>query len=238
MPLPPSSTNGDSAIVEAPGTYQLIVTDTMNTCADTSSVVVVQDTLHPFSTAGPDRTLTCDSTLITLDGTGSSLGSQFDYDWVEVFGTGLVDTSTLQATVNSPGAYMLVVTDIQNGCFDTSIAVVDIDTLSPMAQLATALRLDCNLTETVLDGTNSDNGPGFSFSWSSDSSGSFVSGTNTLLPTVNAAGHYQLEIKNDSTGCTQTAQVEVLQDTLPPVANAGPDHSSTVPSLLCSWVAI
>lgn len=248
-PQPPTSTNGDKALVEWPGTYQFIVTDTVNTCADTVSVTVAQDTLTPISSAGPDRMLTCDSTVITLDGTGSSIGSQLDYDWVEIFGTGLVDTNTLQATVNSPGVYMLVVTDTQNGCFDTSFSIVNIDTLSPIANLTTPLRLTCDLTEVNLDGTNSDTGPGFSFNWSGDASGNFVTGTNTLIPMVNAAGQYELEIENDSTGCIQTAQTEVFQDTLPPIANAGSDtlinclqptvllgnSSSTGPDIVYNW---
>lgn len=222
-PQPPLSTDDANATVDAPGTYQLIVTDTINTCADTATVTVTQDTLQPFATAGPDRALTCDSTVVTLDGTGSSIGGPFDYDWVEIFGTGLVDTNTLQATVNSPGVYMLVVTNTQNGCFDTSFAIVSVDTLSPSATLSTSLRLNCTVTEVTLDGSSSDAGPGFSFSWSSDADGNFVSGTNTLMPTVDAAGLYQLEIEQDSTGCTQTAQVEVFQDTLPPIAEAGSD---------------
>lgn len=222
-PQPPVSTNGFNATVDAPGTYQLIVTNTANACADTAMVNVALDTLQPLSTAGPDRTLTCDSTLVTLDGTGSSTGPQYDYDWVEIFGTGLVDTSTLQATVASPGVYMLVVTDTQNGCLDTSFAIVNIDTLSPTAAIATPLRLNCILPEVMLDGTNSDEGTGFSFEWSSADISNFVSGINTLMPTVNAPGLYQLEIENDSTGCTRIAEVEVLQDTLPPVADAGAD---------------
>ncbi|MEQ8707204.1 MAG: T9SS type B sorting domain-containing protein [Phaeodactylibacter sp.] len=222
-PQAPASTDGFNANVDAPGAYQLIVTDTTNSCADTAVVTVALDTLQPLATAGPDRTLTCDSTTVLLDGSGSSLGIQFDYDWVEIVGTGLVDTNTLQATVGSPGVYMLVVTNTQNGCFDTAFAVVNIDTLSPGAALAAPLRLNCTVAEVPLDGSNSDTGPGFSFSWSTTGNGSFVSGTNTLMPTVNAAGIYQLEVENDSTGCTQTTQIQVFQDTLPPVANAGPD---------------
>ncbi|NRA51263.1 MAG: hypothetical protein HRU12_19220, partial [Phaeodactylibacter sp.] len=249
-PQAPAQIDSFNATITLPGTYQLIVTDTLNFCADTVAAVVVVDTLQPFADAGPDRILTCDSTAVTLDGMNSSTGVQFDYDWIEIFGTGLVDTNSLQATVNSPGAYMLLVTNIQNGCFDTSFAIVNIDTLSPTASLATPLRLNCTVTEVDLDGTSSDNGPGFSFNWSTSGTGNFIEGTSTLTPTVNAGGFYQLEIRNDSTGCTDTAVIEVIQDTLPPLASAGPpallncnsptvflgsDDTSTGADILFNW---
>lgn len=222
-PQPPVSTNASNAIVDAAGTYQLIVTDTTNFCADTVSVFVPVDTLQPLSVAGPDRVLTCDSTLVTLDGSGSSTGPQFGYEWEEVLGTGLVDTNGLQATVASPGTFMLIVTDTQNGCLDTSSAVVTIDTLSPTATIVPPLRLNCARTEVQLNGSNADAGPEFSFSWNTTGNGNFTGGTNTLIPSVDAPGLYELEVENDATGCKKTTQVEVFQDTLPPVADAGAD---------------
>ena len=222
-PAPPAATDTLITTTNLPGDYQLIVRDTLSHCADTATVSVALDTLHPVSNAGPDRLLTCDSTTVTLSGFSSSTGSNLDYDWVEVFGTGLVDTNTLQTTVTSPGVYMLVVTNTQNGCFDTSFAIVNIDTLSPAAAIAPPLRLTCDRRDITLDGTASSSGPGFSFSWSASSGGNFSGGTNSLLPDVNAPGLYSLTIENDSTGCTQTATATVVQDTLLPVAQAGQD---------------
>ncbi len=222
-PSPPGATDTSFTTTSVPGNYQLIVRDTVSQCADTATVSVAVDTLHPVSNAGPDRLLTCDSTTVTLSGSGSSTGPGLDYDWVEVFGTGLVDTNALQTTVNSPGVYMLVVTNTQNGCFDTSFAIVNIDTLSPVAAIDPPLRLTCDRSDITLDGTASSNGPGFSFNWSAGNGGNFNEGSDSLLPTVDAPGQYSLTIENDSTGCTQTATATVVQDTLLPVAQAGQD---------------
>jgi len=195
------------------GTYQLVVLDSLTFCADTAVATIVADTLPPAADAGPNRTITCDSSSVTLDGSGSSQGSNLDYDWVKVEDTQLVAVDDLFPAVNEAGTYLLVVTDATNGCFDSALVQVEVDTLSPTAQLATPDTLNCSLNSTTLDGTGSTSGPGFSFSWAAGTGGQITAGQNTLMPTVAAAGLYTLQVENDSTGCRALASVEVA-DTL------------------------
>ncbi|MCB0681407.1 MAG: hypothetical protein KDC32_10845, partial [Saprospiraceae bacterium] len=56
------------------GTYSLVVTNSQNGCTDTAQVSVVQDVNAPVSDPGPDQTLDCAVSSVTLNGANSSTG--------------------------------------------------------------------------------------------------------------------------------------------------------------------
>ena len=69
-----------------------------------------------------------------------------------------------------------------------------------------------------LDGSSSDTN--FAIVWTT-AGGNFVSGQNTLTPTVDSAGTYTLLITNTLTGCTSSATVAVTSNMQAPPAPAG-----------------
>lgn len=236
--------------VDAPGDYQLIVKDTVTFCADTAFVAVAQDTVSPVSDSGPDRELTCDSISVILDGTASSTGGNFDYDWIAVVGVDPIGGGTLSPTVTEPGFYLLVVTDTDNGCIDTSLVEVTIDTLPPNVSISNPGVLNCAAPSLALDATASDNGPGFSFFWNALDGGQFSSGINTLTPVAAAGGRYELVVINDHTGCRDSASAIVQDLSVPISALIAPadtltcdstritldgSASSTGPNLIYEW---
>ncbi|MCB9265825.1 MAG: gliding motility-associated C-terminal domain-containing protein [Lewinellaceae bacterium] len=221
---------GAVAGVDAPGTYQLIARDTVTFCADTAFVTVTQDTVAPVADSGPDRVLTCDSTAVTLDGSNSSANGNFDYDWIAVIGVDTFGGNTLTPVVSDPGLYLLVVTDGDNGCIDTSFAVVEIDTLSPVVSIAQPGDLTCAEPSLSLDAGASDNGPGFSFFWNVLEGGQISSGANTLTPIVSAEGRYELVVVNDNTGCRDSTSVYVNDSSLPLTAVISPPDTLTCDS--------
>jgi hypothetical protein len=75
-----SGTNTINPVVDEPGTYTILVLDTANGCSSTASVVITQDDNQPISDAGPQQTLTCDVTSLSLNGTASSVGPQYSYN--------------------------------------------------------------------------------------------------------------------------------------------------------------
>lgn len=245
------TTSGISATVDAPGLYRLIVKDTVTLCADTAFVTVVQDTVAPFADSGPDRLLTCDSASVTLDGTNSSTNGNFDYDWIAVGGVDPVGSGALMTAVTEPGLYLLVVTDTDNGCIDTSLVEVGIDTLPPLAVIAEPGILNCAQLSLALDATASDSGAGFSFLWNALEGGRFSSGDNTLSPVVDAAGRYELVVINDNTGCRDSASVVVRDSSVQVLAMIAPPDtvscdstqitlngsaSSAGPSIVYEWL--
>ncbi|MCB9299077.1 MAG: T9SS type B sorting domain-containing protein [Lewinellaceae bacterium] len=209
---------GQEVEVDAPGNYQLIVQDAVTFCADTASVFVTQDTIHPLADAGPARLLTCDSTTVTLDGMNSSTGPDYNYIWVALVGLDLIDDNTLTPTATQPGQYLLIVTDTTNGCIDTSLVAVDIDTISPIIAITPPGQLTCDSLEISLSGNGSSQGPAFSYQWAGPG---LLTGADGLFPVVDEPGQYTFSIENTLNGCMVDSTVLVAQDTVGPVANAG-----------------
>lgn len=214
-------------LVNAPGIYTLMVTDTVNGCNQTATVNIIQDTDIPQADAGTDLLLTCTTPLLQLDGTASSQGPLFAYNWTALNGATIQDDNTLTPTITEPDSFRLIVTNTQNFCADSAfVAVVRNDTL-PQVVIAEPGRLNCGITSLQLDATTSDNGPAYDFVWSTMDGGNIVAGQNTLMPTINATGSYQLVITNTGSGCQDSALV-VVQDTITAVVvNPGPDATLT-----------
>ena len=75
---------GPAATFSAAGTYHVTVTDA-NGCTKTSSVtVVIGDVTAPTAIVAPGGTLTCLTTQLSLNGSGSSQGGIYSYNWTTV----------------------------------------------------------------------------------------------------------------------------------------------------------
>lgn len=232
-----------SPSVNAAGVYTLIVTNTSNGCTATASTNVISDTAPPVAIANASQAITCIQQQVNVDGTGSSTGPDFVYLWT---GPGISGTNnTLITNVISAGNYMLLVTDQSNGCTNAATVAVITDTIAPVADIATPLLLTCTVTTLELDGTGSSYTPDCMFMWGGPG---ILSGGNTLMPVISASGNFTLTITDASNGCSDIAQVNVNQNTIPPVANAGPNGlfdckmspvtlngSSNIPGAQFSW---
>ncbi len=207
------------------GTYILEVTDTTNGCAANAGVSVNILTDFPQANINPADTLTCNFPTIDLFATAST-GSIFQYLWDTNNGNILNGETSLTPTIDTPGEYILEVTDTTNGCTtaDTILVVENIN--SPIAEAGDPFTLSCSLTEASLDGTGTSAGINFDYLWTS-SNGNIISGNNSLAPVINAPGNYQLIVSNNSNGCTSMDFVDVFQDANAPIADAGSTDSLT-----------
>ncbi len=210
-----SGGNTLNPVVNQPGAYTLTVTNTSNGCTQTATVSVPQDVTPPLA-MGTAPPITCNNPSVTISGTGSSTGPNFTYQWS---GPGVVSGgNTLTPTVNQPGNYTLTVTNTTNGCTANTVVNVPNQTQLPIAT-ATAPPLTCSNPAISINGNGSSTGPNFTYQWSGPS---IVGGGNTLTPVVNQPGTYTLTVTNTTTGCVNTAMVNVSQNITPPVAEAGP----------------
>lgn len=117
----------------------------------------------------------------------------------------------------SEGNYTVTATD-SNNCMETfTVTIVD-NSVFPTADPGGPRLVNCNMTEIVLDGTNSSTGPNFSYLWEAASGGNIVIGETSLTPTVNSAGIYILTVTNNSNGCTDQEQVTVTENFDTPTA--------------------
>jgi hypothetical protein len=226
-PSPGSITSGQGTLtptVNAPGTYTLQLVNNANSCSATLSVVVPQDIVPPVANAGQNATLNCVIPTLVLDGTASSMGANFQYQWSTTNGTIVSGGSTLSPTVSMAGTYTLMVTNLTNGCTSVSSVQVMNDASAPIAVIANPATLTCTTLQTIIDGLGSSQGATYTYNWTGPTPTSILSGQTTLQPTVNAPGVYTLDIVNTANGCTDTDTITVPQDIVAPVALAGTDE--------------
>ncbi|MEZ5058712.1 MAG: gliding motility-associated C-terminal domain-containing protein [Saprospiraceae bacterium] len=209
--------------VDRPGFFKLIVRNTLNGCLDSMEVEVVQDTLPPFADAGPTLELNCRFTQDTLNGSGSSQGSDFQYSWT---GPGFICCqNTAFPVIQNPGTYHIQVLNNRTGCVSSDSVVITRNILVPSANAGTPDTLNCLINQLVLGATASA-GPNFSYLWTT-TDGQITSGETTVAPTISAAGTYVFTVTNNVNFCENTDSVLIEIDTILPEAHAGPDLNIT-----------
>jgi len=120
------------AEVDEPGTYTLVCFNTTNNCEQSASVIVDQDIAEPVANAGATpETLDCNTTSVVLDGMASSEGSDFVYEWSTVNGNIKSGVNSMMPEVDAGGTYVLLVTNIQNGCTSEDNVLVLENSSSP-----------------------------------------------------------------------------------------------------------
>lgn len=223
--------NLPSTTTNAAGTYVFTVTNLNNNCASSDTISVAIDTIAPVALAGPDPTLTCAQTSLALNGIGSSQGTLYAYQWTSLEGHPISAGTTLLPTVTIGGNYNLLVTNTQNGCIDNDLVFVQTDTLSPVLTIAPPDVVNCANPQRTLQATANGN-HAMTYQWTT-AGGNILTGANTLTPTINAAGSYQLQVLNTGNGCISLMTAQVAIDTIHPMAEAGPTDvlNCTQPSL-------
>lgn len=202
------------------GTYEVTITDSAG-CTNVAMVDVPYDTITPVSNAGAPDTMTCGVNSLLLDGSGSSTGAQYTYQWTTVSGTIISGATSLTPTIGSPGGYTLIVTDVNNGCTASSIVQIAPDLNAPQIALALPDTIKCNQPTIVLNGSGSSSGPQYVPSWSTPN-GTIISGGNTLNPTVGGSGIYILTLTNTDNNCVSVMDVTVVSNTQPPAVAIAP----------------
>jgi gliding motility-associated-like protein len=209
--------------VNTPGAYGLIVRNLGNGCQDTALIAVVQDITPPQANAGPDGMLSCTSPGYLLDGRASLPPNRISFSWSSANGVIVGPTNIARPQADAPGAYLLQVTDIMNGCQDTDYVQVTVDTLTPVAVInfQGSSQLTCTNTTVILDGTSSNRNSNVIIKWN----GPIDSGQGTLIAAATKPGTYELILNDSVNGCADTARHIIFYDTSPPIADAGPDFA-------------
>ncbi len=103
--------------------------------------------------------------------------------------------------------YKITVTDV-NSCTEVINAYVEV-THRPKSNAGIDKPIDCIKDLVALDGSQSDNGNGFSILWTTVQ-GNIVKGAKTLTPEVNLPGTYFLRITDNANKCITVDSVEVM----------------------------
>ncbi len=115
--------------VDGAGDYELAVTDATGcTVRDTVTVVAADDT--PFAQAGDPQEIECGETL-QLDGSASTPEPLpgILYEWTASNGGNIIldSENTARPFVDAAGTYTLIVSNLANGCADTSTTTVTLN---------------------------------------------------------------------------------------------------------------
>jgi gliding motility-associated-like protein len=207
---------------DSPGTYILLVVDNRNGCTAKDTMTVDQNITPPIADAGSGGTLTCEKSEIRIGGDATSDGPGFRYDWSTPDGRFATAVDIRQPSVDAPGIYTLLVTDLDNGCKAQDDIVIEEDRTAPAVDPGPSMTLTCDDPQLHLDGSNSDQGPGFTYEWQTPD-GNILEDGHTLRPLVDRAGTYELRVTNTANGCSNAATVTVNADfRIPRVLISGP----------------
>lgn len=110
--------------VNVSGFYLLVITDTTNSCKDSTFAFVPIDTLHPIALGLATDSLDCTNPTIALNGRGSTLGASITYNWQALTGHIQSGATSLNPVIDEPGLYILTVQNSKNYC--TGIDTVEV----------------------------------------------------------------------------------------------------------------
>lgn len=217
------SVTGEEVLADASGNYELLITNTNNGCANSMEIFVPIDTIAPVADAGEDFELDCYGNSLYLDGSNSSSGSNYSYEWTTSDGTIIAGDNGIAPETDAAGIYTLVVTNNDNGCLDSDQAQV----FNSMGALTLSANvgdiLNCYNSSIDIDGLVEEPGAQYSVLWTSADGNPIVNPGNLQI-TVSNPGIYQMEVTNTDNGCVSNYGVEVFQDIVHPVALAGQDQ--------------
>ena len=209
-------------LVNRAGNYVLTVRNTDNGCESVANAVVSINNELPTVEATIDEMLDCINTSITIDGSNSSQGNEFEYLWTTVDGNIVGNNRDLEVNVDAPGTYTLNIQNNLTGCANSEDFIVTGDTVAPLALIGQEFMLNCQTENLEITLDFDTLLPQFQFLWTT-TNGNILEGETTATPSVNAAGTYTLSLTNQANGCSFEIDVEVEKDANIPDVAAGED---------------
>lgn len=203
--------------VTEPGEYIFIYVfdNGLARCEAFESVDVISDVVEVEAEAEVDGSVGCIGGSAFLRALN---GGTFEYFWYSEDGIVIDDPTNEEIEVDESGYYSLIVTDPFTGCADTTEVFVPRSEDVPEAIIQTPDRLNCRNPIIILDAFDSNLPPDTDIFWST-LDGNFVDETDILDPEVDSAGIYRLILVNQTTGCSDTAEITVEGSFVRPVAN-------------------
>ncbi|HMX40583.1 MAG TPA: hypothetical protein PKD78_09655, partial [Saprospiraceae bacterium] len=205
--ITPAMQNQPNPTVKVIGQYVLTLRNLHNGCIHTDTTNVLQDQDLPIADAGPDQTLTCVVTKVTLDASGSTdLGGGVEYTWAGP-GINVNNQGQEKPAVEVSGIYTLTVANTLTGCTTTNEVSVLTDTQPPSAQLLSEV-LTCaqpwgDLSAVTVPAT------GCTYEWAGPGINS--GNINSAAFQVSQAGIYSVTVTGPN-GCSTTASTTVTED--------------------------
>lgn len=200
-------------LVDTGGLFTLELLDVALGCETSESIEVIADFAYPEIVAGTEMEINCFESTLSLSGEVVWAQAGYAINWEALEGNIISGASTLTPTINEAGSYILSIANPGNGCISRDTVFVTDHTNPPIAIAQASDDLDCVMREVGLSSTGSSTGPTINYEWQ-NSAGEILSGSQ---PEVTMPGNYLLIVLDQSTGCSDTAQVNVLDISNPPL---------------------
>ena len=137
------SQTGNTALVNASGTYSVTVTNTNTGCFSVTSITISQDNTVPQASLTSSGMITCAMSSVTLTASPNGLSYAFA-------GPGVVSQNGNQAIVNTTGTYSVTVSNGATGCSATAQTTVTGDQSVPTASLTNNGPITCSMSSVTL----------------------------------------------------------------------------------------
>jgi hypothetical protein len=200
------------------GTYTFNVVAS-NGCTNPIPVNVASNFTTPTVVASVPGDLNCTTTSLSINGTGSSTGGSFSYEWTTTGGNIVSGANSLNPVVDAPGTYTLLITNLLNGCTETETVAVSNDPNVPTALDLTVRDIKCFGDENGVIAVTGVNGGVEPFVYSlNGATASSIDQFSNL-----AAGEYTLSLE-DANGCLLDTLLSITEPAELSV-ELGPDMS-------------
>ncbi len=223
-----ASTNYTVNSLNSGDNVQLTVTPVNGICTQpVSCTCSTSGCATPTAEAGSPMQITCSSSSVVLDGTGSSTGAGYTYLWSTAGGNIVSGSNTLTPTVNQAGTYTITVTNTSGGCTAVDNVVVTQNITAPVTAITNntgTTILTCNTTAISVTATG-----GGTYAWSGGAT------PGTAANNFTSAGSYTVTVTG-ANGCTATSNIVITQNITAPVAAITNNTGSTI--LTCTRTAI
>ena len=215
-----SGTDTYRPVIDTSGDYILAITNMETGCANSQLLSIAFDQTAPVASAGEEQTLNCTQRIVILDGSGSSTGIEFSYQWDTDDGHFLNNPDSLLPEIDSAGTYRLTVTDTENGCESTASVKIAEDFAIPNLSIPADSTITCAIPSLLLSAISST--PGTSFSWTLPSR--IVEEEANIQ--ADQPGIYKAIITAPN-GCTNTDSLEIFQEADFPVVQINKPQTLT-----------
>lgn len=223
--------------ITAPGTYIFVVTNMMNGCAASDTLLVTQDTDISGLLIDPAEVLTCTRQQVTLQGVANE-PTGLVFSWTGPVGGIVSGDETLMPVVQQPGWYVLSVTDPVNQCSALDSVLVSQDVNPPVIVIAPQGQLDCNNPVLTLDASGSGPTGRIQLNWTAGPGANIISGGNGPTPSINAPGQYTLMLTDTINGCNAVQTITIMQSGDLPTVLIQPHDDLTCDQLVMTLTAI
>jgi len=224
-------------------TFQLTVSDGVNTSVDSVTIAINRDNDAPAANAGADQTVD-EGTLVSLSASGSSdpEGQGLTYQWVQTSGPTVTLSSGSSASptftapqglLNTSVTFQLTVSDGVNTSIDSVTIAINSDNDAPAANAGADQTVDEGaLVSLSASGSSDPEGQGLTYQWvqtagpavvlssSTSSSPSFVAPNGISNTSVT----FQLTVSDGANTSVDTVTVAINCDDDAPAVDAGADQ--------------